>query len=68
MERLGALDRERQVLVLPRREEQLEVEGEVELVVGAAAEVAGQLLDRQVRLAHEDAAGELVRRRDAGGG
>ena len=40
MERLGALDRERKVAVLPGREERLEVEGEVELVVAPAPEVA----------------------------
>ena len=63
MERLRALDAQGQVAVVPRREEHLEVEDEVELVVGAVAEVAGQLLDRQVGLAHQHPAGEL--RRDA---
>ena len=63
MERLRALDAQGQVAVLPRREEHLEVEDEVELVVGAVAEVAGQLLDRQVGLADQHPAGEL--RRDA---
>ena len=61
MQRLGPFDGQGQVLVLPRREEQLEVEGEMELVVRTVAEVAGQLLDRQVRLADEHAAGELRR-------
>ena len=40
MERLRALDGQRQLPMLPGRQQQLEVEGEVELSVGAAAEVA----------------------------
>ena len=61
MPRLGSLDGEREVAVVPRRVEQLEVEREVELVVAALTEVHGLLLDREVRLADQHASGELIR-------